>query len=271
MSSSDRVSLIAPDWADTGRVHAFTTTREGGVSEGPWGLAGGAPGGWNLGAHCGDSVQAVRANRARLRRRLPAEPIWLEQVHGTDVFDADAKPLVATTGATVDSPHAANRPRADAAITTRPGVVLAVLTADCVPVLFSDRAGTGVGVAHAGWRGLAAGVLEATAAALGERVGGGALRAWLGPAIGPGRFEVGADVLDAFVAVDPAARAAFAPTGRAGKWLADLYLLARQRLVRCGVSEVSGGEWCTASSSDRFYSFRRDRVTGRMASLIWID
>lgn len=260
MRAERRGHVIAPDWPAARRVRAFTTLRHGGVSSGPWGLAGGGPGGWNLGAHCGDAPEAVRTNRDRLRGLLPAEPLWLEQVHGTEVFDADATP-----------PAGGERPRADAAVTARPGVVLAVLTADCVPVLLSNEAGSAIGVAHAGWRGLAAGVLERTVAALAARPGGGALRAWMGPGIGAGRFEVGEEVLDAFVRAAPEARAAFRPAGARGKWLADLYRLARQRLVRCGVEAVSGGDWCTASSRADFYSFRRDRVTGRMASVIWID
>lgn len=265
--------LIVPEWGAAPGVRALSTLRHGGTSRGAHGLAGGARGGWNLGLHCGDDPAAVRANRARLIALLPGEPLWLEQVHGIEVFDADRTPSGEADGAMPPDREAASAavPRADAAITTRRGVVLAVLTADCVPVLLADALGAGVGVAHAGWRGLAAGVLERTVAALAGKLAAPALRAWLGPAIGPSRFEVGDEVRRVFVAADPAAHAAFRPGGAPDKWLADLFLLARQRLVRCGVTEIYGGRWCTASSEEAFYSYRRDRVTGRMASTVWID
>ncbi|MGD9943902.1 MAG: peptidoglycan editing factor PgeF [Burkholderiaceae bacterium] len=249
---------LVPDWSVPG-VQAFVSGRRGGVSTGQWGLADGLPGGLNLGSRCGDDAQAVRENRRRLRAVLPAEPCWLRQVHGTAVH---------VVGATA----AQDEPIADAAVTGRRGVVLTVLTADCLPVFFAETQGRAVGVAHAGWRGLAAGVLEATAQALREHVPAGAeLQAWLGPAIGPTAFEVGDDVYRAFCEQDPASAAAFVPGVRPGKWLADLYRLARLRLGRAGVTSVSGGGHCTVGEDQRFYSFRRDAGSGRMASLIWLD
>ncbi len=250
-------------------MRVISTLRDGGVSRGQWGLADGSPGGWNLGAHCGDSPSDVTENRLLLRERVPAEPIWLEQVHGAEVLDADQ--FVAANGAEREPRSTPGvRPRADAAVTTRRGVVLAVLTADCLPVVLTSKLGTAVGVAHAGWRGLAGGVLENTVRALDRARPGERWIAWLGPAIGPARFEVGEDVFDAFVTDDAGAAPAFAPTGAPGKWHADLYALARRRLARVGVRDVAGGGLCTASDPQRFYSFRRDGVTGRMASLVWI-
>lgn len=238
--------LIVPDWPAPASVRALQTTRTGGVSRGPWA-------GFNLGDHVGDDPQAVAANRARLRAVLPAEPTWLRQVHGTVAVDA------ARAGKTV--------PEADAAFASVPGVVCAVLTADCLPVLFCDRAGTVVAAAHAGWRGLQAGVLENTVAAL--RRPPGEILAWLGPAIGPRAFEVGPEVRAVFTGADPGAAAAFVP-GHADRWWCDLPLLARRRLAAAGVTAVFGGETCTASDPARFFSYRRDGVTGRMASLVWL-
>ena len=211
----------------------------------------------NLGRVDGETEEALCENRRRLAAFLPAEPRWLHQVHGTDVAilteNRTAEPAVA-----------------DAAVTREPGVVCAVLTADCLPVLFADRHARAVGVAHAGWRGLASGVLERTVVALGA-VGARHedLLAWLGPAIGPAAFEVGADVLDAFVARDPQAAAHFT-RGAEGKWLADLYALARQRLAGCGIQVVGGGGFCTKNDAARFFSWRRDRGEGRMAALVWL-
>lgn len=184
---------------------------------------------------------------------LPSEPCWLEQVHGAGVV----RPDIGEQGLV-----------ADAAVTDRPGVVLAVRTADCLPVLFADRAGSGVGAAHAGWRGLAAGVLEATVAALG--VAPESLVAWFGPAIGQPAFEVGPEVRAAFVDGDPATAACFA-AGRGDRWHADLTALARHRLAAVGVTSVFGGVGCTYSEPERFFSYRRDRETGRMAALIWME
>jgi hypothetical protein len=239
---------IVPDWPAPPGVRALSTTRTGGVSHAPYASL-------NLGQHVGDDPAAVRENRRRLRAVLPAEPVWLQQVHGTRVFGVD--------GRGVDPP-----PEADAAWTAARDVVCAVMTADCLPVLFCDDAGTTVAAAHAGWRGLVGGVLENTVAAL--PVAPERLLAWLGPAIGPSAFEVGDEVRAAFVAADPAAARAFTP-GTAGKWMANLFLLARQRLARAGVGRVYGGGVCTVSDPERFYSHRRDRVSGRQATLVWLQ
>jgi YfiH family protein len=190
---------------------------------------------------------------ARLRAALPSEPVWLTQVHGHLCVDVDRL--------------AGALPPADAAVTRTSNVAIAVRTADCLPVLFGDRAATVVGVAHAGWRGLAAGVLESTIAA--RDVAPQDLAAWIGPAIGPARFEVGRDVLDAYCAGDPTCEAYFEPL-REGKWLADLPGLARQRLLRAGVTRIDGGTWCTHSDPQRFHSYRREKGTGRMALVAWL-
>lgn len=249
--------LLPLEWPAPDRVQAFVTTRAGGVSRGAWGLAGGAEGGLNLGARCGDDPLAVRENRRRLRAWLPGEPVWLNQVHGTEVLSAD--------GAVVGE-----EPIADAAITQRRGQVLAILTADCLPVFFCDAGGRAIGIAHAGWRGLAGGVLERTLLRLRSRLPGTRWLAHLGPGIGPRAFEVGGDVRAAFVDRDDAAADAFVPTGTPGKWWCDLYALARLRLARGGVDSVTGAEHCTASDPQRFYSHRRDRNSGRLASVIWL-
>ncbi len=236
---------IVPDWPAPPCIKAVITTRAGGCSTGPYA-------GLNLGLRTGDDANAVAANRARLRAALPQEPRWLRQVHGSAVADADAL----TTG----------MPEADASIARSPRTVCAVLVADCVPVLFTNRAGTMVAIAHAGWRGLAAGVIEHSIAAIGGRPGD--LMAYLGPGIGPQAFEVGPEVREAFVADDPRDAAAFTPRAP-GKWLADLFGLAHRRLRRAKVEHVFGGGTCTYSDPARFYSYRRDRTTGRMAALIW--
>jgi hypothetical protein len=254
-----RLDWIVPAWPVPANVGALSTTRSGGVSTG-------AAATMDLGLSAGtrgpdDTPGSLAHNRRRLDAFLPSSPVWLRQVHGTEVVVLDA--------ATVAAARAAP-PVADAAATRECGVVCAALTADCLPAVFADRAGTAVGVAHAGWRGLAAGVLEATVAALGTLgARAGDLVVWLGPAIGPSAFEVGADVHDAFTAGDPDARQCFAPL-REGKWLADLPALARLRLARAGVTSVHGGGTCTHSDATRFYSHRRDRVTGRMATLVWL-
>jgi YfiH family protein len=243
-----RAEWIVPRWSAPARVRAVSTTRSGGVSRPPYDTL-------NLGDHVGDDPGAVAANRDMLARTLalPASPAWLQQVHGTRVVDA----------AGVTSPVAA-----DAACARAPDAVCAVLTADCLPVLLCDRGGRAVGAAHAGWRGLAAGVIEQAVAAL--RIPGGELLAWLGPAISALAYVVGEEVRDTFLAHDPAAAAAFRPAADGG-WHADLYLLARQRLQSRGVTAVYGGECCTFREGERFYSYRRDGVTGRMASLIWLQ
>ena len=236
---------IEPDWPAPRQVRALVTTRSGGVSRGPYASL-------NLGTRVGDDERAVAENRARLRALLPSEPRWLQQVHGTDVLQADA---------------AAAESTADAAFAATPGVVCAVQVADCLPVLFCDRAGIRVAAAHAGWRGLSAGVLEQTVSSLG--VPPDELMAWLGPAIGPQKFEVGTDVFEQFTADDPAASTAFKALHE-GKWLADLYALARRRLSHAGVTATFGGGLCTFSDPARFFSHRRDRVTGRQGAFIWI-
>lgn len=243
------ISILTPDWAAPPGVHAASTTRQGGVSKPPFQSL-------NLGLRSGDAAEAVAENRRRLEEALdlPAGPHWLAQVHGTEVVRAEAiRP---------------DETEADAALTARPGVVCAVLSADCLPVLLCDRAGTVVAAAHAGWRGLAAGVLENTVAAMGRA--GPDLLAWLGPAIGPTAFEVGEEVREAFLAADPGAGPAFRPTPR-GRWLADLYTLARRRLAACGVEQIHGGGFCTFTDQERFHSYRRDGASGRMASLIWME
>lgn len=238
-------ALITPDWPAPPGVKSLMTTRIGGVSSAPYES-------WNFGDHVHDDPEAVVANRALLRQHLPADPVWLNQVHGTLVVQADAVMGV---------------PDADAAFTHQPGTVCAVLTADCLPVLFCARDGSVVAAAHAGWRGLAAGVLEATLLAMG--VAPDNVMAWMGAAIGPRAFEVGAEVRDTFISSHPQAAAAFTP--HRDKWLADLYILTRIRLAAYGVAAVSGGGLCTYTDAARFYSYRRDGVTGRMATLIWIE
>ncbi|KRB70460.1 peptidoglycan editing factor PgeF [Noviherbaspirillum sp. Root189] len=246
---------IRPQWNAPASVGSLSTTRCGGVSTVPYD-DGKAGGGLNLGTHVGDRPKAVDRNRALLRTFLPSDPAWLSQVHGTTVVDAASLHGVV--------------PNADACISSTPGVVCVIQTADCLPVLLCDLDGRVVGAAHAGWRGLANGILEKTVARMGD-AGAGSLMAWLGPAIGPNAFEVGQDVFDAFVVPDPETTAAFrAIEGRAGKYLADIYALARRRLANAGVSEVFGGDLCTVSDPARFYSYRRDGVTGRMVSLIWL-
>ena len=236
---------IVPDWPAPAQVRALVTTRAGGVSVAPYA-------GLNLGDHVGDDRVSVAQNRAILRAALPAEPVWLKQVHGIAVLDADSS--IAST-------------EADASVTRQASRVCAVLTADCLPVLFCDDQGSVVAAAHAGWRGLAGGMLEATVAAM--QVPADSVMAWLGPAIGAQAFEVGDEVREAFVAVQPQASAAFVAQRR-GKWLADIYALARLRLQGIGVTRIYGGGACTYSEAARFYSYRRDGATGRMASLIWL-
>lgn len=241
------MDLIEADWPAPTGVQALATPRRGGVSPAPYDSL-------NLGANTADDPVNVAANRARLvaAAGLPEAPRWLRQVHGVTVLDAQTV-----------VPDASE---ADAQWTERPGRVLAVLTADCLPVALCDDTGSEVAIAHAGWRGLSGGVLAASVAAFStapER-----LIAWLGPAIGPQCYEVGDRVRDAFLAHDPAAESAFRAS-RSGHWWADLYALARQHLNRAGVAAVYGSGFCTASEADRFFSHRRDGPTGRMACLIW--
>jgi polyphenol oxidase len=248
MSAAAADSLLAFRWELPGGVHAAFTTRAGGVSAAPWDSL-------NLGAHVGDDPAAVAANRAQLRAllALPVEPSWLEQVHGTAVAD-------------LDGPARAKPVTADAAIASTPGRICTIMVADCLPVLFASRDGSRIAAAHAGWRGLAAGVLEHTVAALG--LPGAQLTAWLGPAISRAHFEVGDEVREAFVAADAGAEVCFAANAR-GRWHADLIGLARRRLAALGIASIAGGEWCTFADRARFFSHRRDGRGGRMAALIW--
>lgn len=241
------MELIRPDWPAPAAVLAFSTTRVGGGSRGPFASL-------NLGDHVGDDPACVALNRSRIRDDLglPGEPLWLRQVHGCEVAEVGLDP----------SPCAA-----DAAVARAPGQVCAVMTADCLPVLLCDRLGCTVAAVHAGWRGLAAGVVERAVAAMG--VTPDQVLAWLGPAIGPDAFEVGLEVREGFLAIDPDAGQAFG-VGSEGRWLADLYGLARLALARAGVTAVFGGGYCTYSDPARFFSYRRDGVTGRMGSLIWL-
>lgn len=238
---------IIPDWPAPASVRSIITTRDGGVSTGPYAAL-------NLGTSVGDDAAAVAENRRRLRAALPDEPVWLSQVHGAEVIDADARPLL---------------PNADASIASLPGTVCAIQMADCIPVLFTDVRGSVVAAAHAGWRGLAAGVLANTINAMQARgATSGDILAYIGPGIGRSAFEVGSDVYEAFTAVDPAAATAFSPH-QPGKWLADLHALARRALQRAGVRRIYGEPLCTVSDKARFFSYRRDKITGRMAALVW--
>ena len=249
---------IVPDWPAPRRVHAFVTTRAGGVSHGDYASL-------NLGKTSGDDPERVAHNRAIVRDLLPSEPMWLAQVHGAEVARAERFRIdVERTG----EYHIPEAPRADACVADAPGQVCVVLTADCMPVFFCDAAGTRVAVAHAGWRGLAAGVLENTVAAMG--VAPAHVIAWMGPAIGPGAFEVGRDVYDAFVSRDAGAAAAFRD-GKPGKYMADLYALARRRLGAAGIAGIYGGGFDTYHDAERFFSYRRVAKSGRMGAFIWME
>lgn len=239
-------NFVAANWPAPEHVVAGTTVRTGGKSRSPYDS-------WNLGIHAGDSREAVIKNRERLAARLdlPGEPAWLRQVHGDRSVPADT---------------AQDEPEADGSWTSSTGVVCVVLTADCLPVLLCDREGRTVGAAHAGWRGLSAGILENTVAAM--SVPAESLMAWLGPAISQPAFEVGPEVREAFLDTDSAAASAF-QRNAAGRWQADLYELARQRLVRTGVSAVYGGGRCTFREEGQFFSYRRDGQCGRMASVVF--
>lgn len=263
------------DWPAPPGVVAFSTLRHGaGVSRPPFDR-------FNLGDRSGDDVAAVAHNRALLVEQagLPSSPCWLRQVHGVEVRrfgEGDRVPGGATSsddpdpvaGAGPPPAAAAEAPEADAAVTGAAGVVLAILTADCLPVVLAARDGSDIGAAHAGWRGLAAGVLEATVAAMDTPPD--RLQAWLGPAAGPDAYEIGAEVRDAFVGIDPGAASAFTGT-RPGHWRVDLYALARRRLVAAGLrpGAIHSGGLCTISDPGRFYSYRRDGRTGRLATLVW--
>jgi YfiH family protein len=243
------LSLIIPDWPAPKNVRSAITTREGGISKGAFSSL-------NLGDHVGDNPQAVTENRARILHSVGGQPLWLNQVHGTRVVDA------------AEYLRAVKSPEADAAFTRRSAVICTVMTADCLPVLFCDSAGTVVAAAHAGWRGLLDGVLEETVKAMG--VAAQDLMAYLGPSIGPQAFEVGDEVRAAFIARNTHSSVAFAAV-REGKWLADLYQLARQRLNQLGLQRVYGGDRCTFSAAQHFFSYRRDGQCGRMAAMIWLE
>ena len=247
----DGQDWIVPRWPVPAGVAVFSTTRNGGVSAGTYASL-------NLGAtmarrRSGDDPLSVAQNRARVQVHLPSQPVWLDQVHGGAVHVATRE-------------GAATPPTADAAVTRERNVVLAVLTADCLPLVLADRGGSAVGIAHCGWRGLAAGVVENTLRTM--ALPAADVVAWMGPAIGPDAFEVGADVRDVFLMRDAADAGAFRPKGTA-KWWADIYALARRRLLHAGVSDVHGGELCTVTDAQRFFSFRRDGETGRMATFAW--
>ncbi|HUI60812.1 MAG TPA: peptidoglycan editing factor PgeF [Steroidobacteraceae bacterium] len=248
--------ILTPDWPAPPAVHAAFTLRTGGVSEPPCDTL-------NLGTGSGDAEQAVAENRRRVQALVgwPSEPVWLEQVHGTTVIDLDR--IAAAPQGTMHRP-----PRADGAVSRRGGRVCVVRVADCMPVLFAARDGSVVGAAHAGWRGMAGGVLDATVQRLG--VAPRDLLAWMGPAIGPAHFEVGEEVRTAFMEGDAGASVAFAPNPR-GRWQCDLYALARRKLLALGIGGIHGGGWCTYADAARFFSYRRDGRCGRMAALIWAD
>jgi YfiH family protein len=239
--------LIVPQWPLPEGVAACSSTRIGGVSLPPYDSL-------NLGAHCGDNLDDVEENRRLFyaAASLPSKPVWLEQVHGTEVLKLTGGPYLSK--------------RADASYSSTPGTVCAVMTADCLPVLFCNKAGTEVAAAHAGWRGLCEGVLEETIACFKDAPEN--IIAWLGPAIGPEAFEVGHEVREAFMAKDLQADRAFRPSGE--KYIADIYTLARQRLSAAGINHIYGGDRCTYSEAGDFFSYRRDRTTGRMASFIWL-
>jgi len=242
------LTFIKPNWPAPPNVKALQTTRKGGISQGPYTSL-------NLGEHVKDDPLAVAHNRQSLSPYLPSEPVWVNQVHGIQVIDA------AKSGCLED---------ADGVFATQADVVCVTMTADCLPILLCDKAGTVVAAVHAGWRGLCDGVIEAAIAKMSANPED--ILAWLGPAIGPNAFEVGDDVREQFIQKDAQAVSAFKPHG--DKWLGDIYTIAKQRLVSAGVKAIYGGsvneEFCTYSDEDRFFSFRRDNVTGRMASLIWL-
>lgn len=236
-----------PQWPAPPQVNAYCTSRNGGISEPPYST-------FNLAMHVGDDAQHVSRNRQLLRDKLslPSEPRWLEQVHSNQVVELTQESVL---------------PPCDASYTREQHQVCAVLTADCVPVLFCDREGSCVAAAHAGWRGLVNGIIPATIQAL--PVSTSSLMAWLGPAIGPGKFQVGHEVREQLIATDSQMANAFRPCDETN-WYADLYHIARKQLIRCGVENIYGGQGCTYSQTERFFSYRRDGATGRMASLIWI-
>jgi polyphenol oxidase len=265
------MNVLRPDWPAPSRVRSAFSLRSGGVSGPPWDS-------FNLGIHVGDDPMAVTENRRRLRAGLglPAEPVWLSQVHGTCVVElpATVPARVPTEAGAAKTGSPVAMPAADAVVTRAAGIVCAIQVADCLPVLLTSRDGTVIGAAHAGWRGLAAGVLEAALVAL--AIPPGEVLAWVGPGIGVAHFEVGDDVRAAFLAgaadagPDPGAVRFFRPNAR-GRWQCDLQGLARRRLERAGVAAVYGEPHCTYADAQRFFSHRRDGRSGRMAALIWME
>jgi len=239
-------NCIVPDWPAPKNVRALQTTRKGGVSVSPYES-------FNLGDHVGDKSHAVARNRQMLASIIPSKPVWLQQVHGNVVVNAGS------TGCL---------PEADAEIARHRGAVCVVMTADCLPVLLCDEDGTVVGAVHAGWKGLTAGVIESTVRKM--DIATDKVMAWLGPAISQRAFEVGAEVRDVFVAQHAQASEAFLPSAN-GKWMADIYLLAHQRLHGLGIKRVYGGEYCTYREAERFFSYRREKLTGRMGTFIWLE
>ncbi|MEZ8040141.1 peptidoglycan editing factor PgeF [Vibrio sp. 1F263] len=244
--------MIIPDWNAPKNVKAFASTRFDGCSTGAYQ-------GLNLGMHVGDDASLVESNRAWLKQqsKMPTVPVWLNQTHSTDVVTV-LEPVV-------------NVLDADGAFTTAKGVVCSAMTADCLPVILTDTKGTQVAAVHAGWRGLAGGILENAVAKFSNLDSENQIIAWLGPAIGKGAFEVGNDVLDAFVRFDPQAKLAFKAKSEPGKWLANMSQLATQRLMKVGVTSVTDSNLCTYADSDAFYSYRRDGITGRQATFIWLE
>ncbi|MBT2334867.1 peptidoglycan editing factor PgeF [Variovorax paradoxus] len=252
---------LVPEWPAPPNVRAVCTTRDGGVSQGRYESL-------NLGDHVGDLAADVAENRHRLGQAIAAQPVFLQQVHGTGIVALDAQPGIVRDGTP-----------ADACTATTVGMACTIMVADCLPVLFTDASGQRVAAAHAGWRGLAGGVLEAAARCFatepqaGPAQGASKVIAWLGPCIGPGAFEVGPEVKAAFEAHAPEAARCFRPAPAPGKWLADLPALARQRLHAAGVESVHGNDgsdgWCTVANPSRFFSHRRDGVSGRFAALVW--
>ena len=252
------INQIKPDWAVPQQIKAFCTTRHGGVSKPPFNTL-------NLGLNAGDDAADVLRNRSLVRSHLPTEPLWLKQIHGVIVSTPASRST--STGKPFE---------ADAAVTNIPNEVLAILTADCMPVLFASKGGDVIGAAHAGWRGLSGGVLESTLQemlVLSPGLNPEDIIAWMGPAIGPTVFEVGEDVLHAFSAQGSTILPkAFKPiAGSSGKYLANLYLLAQDRLRSFGIEQIDGGDFCAFNDAEKFFSYRRDKETGRFASLIWIS
>ncbi len=241
-------NLIIPDWPAPNNIKAFTTTRLNGVSPAPFQS-------FNLAHHVGDALENVLHNRTTLKKnlQLPSDPVWLNQVHSNRINHLDINDNLET---------------ADGAYTTQKNKICVILTGDCLPILLCDKTGTEIAAVHGGWRGLVSGVIESALAYFNNSPD--QIYAWLGPAIGPKVYEVGDDVRDQFVAVDKNAQLAFESI-KESKWLANIYLLAQQRLQKCGVNEIFGGNFCTYTDKEKFFSHRRDKETGRMANLIWIQ